>query len=81
MQFAEQPIGGAFKGGALFKHFFFSLQGAKGFYNQLFILASLFWFFIRRSKTAAIVQNLVYIILDVKQETNENDGNSKKRPL
>ena len=24
----------------------------------------MFWFFIRRSKTAAIVQNLVYIILE-----------------
>ena len=46
------------------KNFMFSLQGAKGFYDQLFITALLFLFFIRRSKTAAIVQNLVYIILE-----------------
>ena len=42
-----------------------SLQGAKGFYHQVFISASIFWFFIRRSKTANLVRNLVYIILVV----------------
>ena len=50
VQFAEQAIGGAFKSGALFKHFLFSLQGAKGFYDQLLISASMFWFFIQGSK-------------------------------
>ena len=59
VQFAERPIGGAFKGGALFKHFLFSLQGAKGFYDQLLISALLFWFIIRRSNTANLVRNLV----------------------
>ena len=41
------------------------LQGAKGFYDQLLIIVSLFWILIRRSNTANIVRNLIYIILDV----------------
>ena len=41
----------------------FFLQGAKGFYDLLLISALFFCFFIRRSKTADLVQNLVYIIL------------------
>ena len=41
----------------------FFLQGAKGFYDLLLISAYFFCFFIRRSKTANLVQNLVYIIL------------------
>ena len=36
---------------------------AKGFHDLLFILASMFWFFIRWSKTADLLQNLIYIIL------------------
>ena len=43
----------------------FFLQGAKGFYDLLLISALFFCFFIRRSKTADLVQNLVYIILDL----------------
>ena len=39
------------------------LQGAKGFYDQLLISTPLFWILIRRSNTANIVRNLVYIIL------------------
>ena len=41
----------------------FFLQGAKGFYDLLLISALFFCFFIRRSKTADLVQNLIYIIL------------------
>ena len=37
----------------------FTLQGAKGFYDQLLILALLFWILIRRSNTANLVRNLV----------------------
>ena len=36
---------------------------AWGFYNQFLLSASLFWFFIRRSKKVDLKQNLVYIIL------------------
>ena len=64
MQCAERPIGGAFSGGAICKNFMFFLQGAKGFYDLLLISALFFCFFIRRSKTADLVQNLVYIILE-----------------
>ena len=63
MQCAERPIGSAFSGGAICKNFMFFLQGAKGFYDLLLISALFFCFFIRRSKTADLVQNLVYIIL------------------
>ena len=41
----------------------FSLQRAKGFYYWCFVWASLFWIFIRRSKSADLLRNLVYIIL------------------
>ena len=47
----------------------FSLQGAKGFYGQLLISALLFWILIRRSNTANLVRNLVYIILDSQEWT------------
>ena len=65
MQCVERPIGSAFSGGAICKNFMFFLQGAKGFYDLLLISALFFCFFIRRSKTADLVQNLVYIILDL----------------
>ena len=47
--------------GAIFKSFITLLKGAKGFYKQLLISASLFWIVIRRSKTANLVRNLIYI--------------------
>ena len=37
---------------------------AKGFHDLLLILASMFWFFIRWSKTGDLLQNLMYIILE-----------------
>ena len=68
MQCAERPIGSAFSGGAICKNFMFFLQGAKGFYDLLLISALFFCFFIRRSKTADLVQNLVYIILGLQRQ-------------
>ena len=75
MQCAERPIGGAFSGGAICKNFMFFLQGAKGFYDLLLISALFFFvFFIRRSKTADLVQNLVYIILgEAERDDDERD--------
>ena len=61
--FAVLSKRGRFSKSTLFKNFMFSLQGAKGFYDQLLISALLFWILIRRSNTANLVRNLVYIIL------------------
>ena len=52
----------------------FFLQGAKGFYDLLLISALFFCFFIRRSKTADLVWNLVYIILVMYEHTKFQDS-------
>ena len=61
---------------AIYISFIIPLQGAKGFYDQLLISASLFWILIRRSNTANLVRNLVYIILAQSRKHRPNLVNS-----
>ena len=58
-----------------------SLQRAKDFYDQHFSSASYFDFIIRRSKTADLVRNLVYIILEGKGCFSSKSGETLFCPL